>query len=114
MPKGRGSNKTGGGPTAPRDWQQQLVNLQTRVQIMDSMYRREVAANQGLRGQIQQLTQMLIGAVIATGGTDILVTPDEIAAIADYAGVVPTEDDDQNLILTLIQLEDDDEDLEEE
>lgn len=110
MPKGRGSNKTGGGPTPPQERPQQVQQgipphvelLVTKNQLSDALVQ-----TRQLQAQVEQLTRMVMAVLLTKKGNTATIKPSQVEKLVGFSGFSVDENEDESVTLSLVEVPDD-------
>ena len=109
MPKGRGSNKKGQGPTAPKQRPQQVPqgippvveNMVLKSQVEDLVLR-----NRQLQAAVQQAQQIAMAVLHTKRDKTAKITQSILEKLPEYAGLRVDQGDDDTLVVSLVTQED--------
>lgn len=106
MPKGRGSNKKGGGPTAPKNARPQGMSMaQAEMGIVRGERDRLILERNFMNAQIHSLKATVIALLLQSKDQRRVLKQSTLEKLPGYAGYEVTEQEDGSLLLTVVKAE---------
>lgn len=111
MPKGRGSNKKGRGPTPAKEQPQQRPQpngMALELMVTKAQLEEMTVAKRQLQERVAELMRLLALVISRRRENSVTITPGQAqSALSRFDRINMEEDDDGNLTLELIETEED-------